>query len=99
MLKLGRALRSVHKPNYYTIIRLNSSLNDAPVLTSTYDENSQTYKENYAQMKTLVDQLNTTTKSVLSGGNNKNAQKVRERHTGKGKLLARDRIKYLLDPK
>lgn len=98
MLKLGRALRSVHKPTY-AITRLNSSsLNDAPVLTSTFDENSQAYKENYTQMKSLVDKLNTTTKTVMSGGNNKNAQKVRDRHTGKGKLLVRDRIKYLLDP-
>lgn len=99
MLKLGRALRSVHKPTY-AITRLNSSsLNDAPVLTSTFDENSQAYKENYTQMKSLVDKLNATTKTVMSGGNNKNAQKVRDRHTGKGKLLVRDRIKYLLDPK
>lgn len=98
MLKLGRALRSVHKPTY-AITRLNSSsLNDAPVLTSTFDENSQAYKENYTQMKSLVDKLNATTKTVMSGGNNKNAQKVRDRHTGKGKLLVRDRIKYLLDP-
>lgn len=29
----------------------------------------------------------------------KGAEKARHRHTSKGKLLVRDRIKYLLDPK
>ena len=48
-------------------------------------------------MKKLVDELNTKTKYVLNGG--KNSEKVRQRHTGKGKLLARDRIKGLIDPK
>jgi acetyl-CoA carboxylase carboxyltransferase component len=48
-------------------------------------------------MKKLVDQLNTITNNVLEGG--KSGLKARLRHTEKGKLLARDRIKYLLDHK
>lgn len=48
-------------------------------------------------MKRLVEQLNTTTSYVVSGG--KSGEKTRQRHLSKGKLLARDRIKYLLDSK
>mgnify|MGYP002789026739 CR=1 FL=1 len=48
-------------------------------------------------MKKLVDELNDKTSYVISGG--KSSAKARERHTSKGKLLARDRIKYLIDPK
>lgn len=48
-------------------------------------------------MKKLVDQLITITNIVLEGG--KSGHKARLRHTEKGKLLSRDRIKYLLDHK
>ena len=55
------------------------------------------FQENYSQMKKLVGELNSITNHVMTGG--KGAQKARERHTSKGKLLARDRIKRLIDPK
>lgn len=74
-------------------LRLNSS--NGPVIKSLCETESPEYKENYAQMKKLVDQLNTVTNNVMLGG--KNGQKTRLRHTSKGKLLARDRIKYLID--
>ena len=48
-------------------------------------------------MKRLVEQLNANTSYVISGG--KSGEKARQRHLSKGKLLARDRIKYLLDSK
>ncbi len=38
-------------------------------------------------------------KSIFNDSGGKNGQKTRLRHTNKGKLLARDRIKYLLDHK
>lgn len=93
MLKVRLALRSASKLNS---LRLKSSFSGAPVINSTFDTESPAYKENYTHMQKLVDQLNTTTNHVLNGG--KNSEKVRQRHTGKGKLLARDRIKNLVDP-
>lgn len=48
-------------------------------------------------MKKLVDNLNSITSNVISGG--KSGEKTRLRHITKGKLLARDRIKGLLDHK
>jgi 3-methylcrotonyl-CoA carboxylase beta subunit len=54
-------------------------------------------KENYAQMQKLVAHLNSVSNHVVSGG--KAGEKLRKKHTSKGKLLARDRIKYLIDPK
>lgn len=50
-------------------------------------------QESYSNMTGLVDNLNSITANVLSGGG---AQAV-ERHTAKGKLLARQRIDLLLD--
>ena len=48
-------------------------------------------------MKKLVGELNSITKQVITGSGS--VLKARERHTSKGKLLARDRIKRLIDPK
>ena len=48
-------------------------------------------------MKKLVGELNSVTKKVMTGSDA--VLKARERHTSKGKLLARDRIKRLIDPK
>lgn len=45
----------------------------------------------------LIIILNNLNVFFIQGG--KAGQKTRERHTSRGKLLARDRIKYLLDPK
>ncbi len=95
MFNVRLALRSTGR---LSVLNRNyhSSFDSAPVLTSTFDVQSDLYKENYTQMKSLVDKLNTTTNYVLSGGSG--SQKVRERHVGKGKLLARERIKQLIDP-
>ena len=48
-------------------------------------------------MKKLVDELKSTTSYVMAGG--KQGEKAIQRHTSKGKLLVRDRIKRLIDPK
>ncbi|CAF0820580.1 unnamed protein product [Brachionus calyciflorus] len=76
-------------------LRYNSSF-AGPQLKTLCETESQTYKENYSQMKRLVDQLNSTTSYVINGG--KSGEKARQRHVSKGKLLVRDRIKYLIDP-
>lgn len=51
-------------------------------------------QENYAQMKSLVDQLKTEVGKIVEGG----GRKAKERHISKGKLLPRERINTLLDP-
>jgi acetyl-CoA carboxylase carboxyltransferase component len=48
-------------------------------------------------MQKLVDHLNSVSNHIISGG--KKAEKLRSKHTSKGKLLARDRIKHLIDSK
>jgi len=46
-------------------------------------------------MKKTVDELKTIVKHITHGGN----EEARKRHTSKKKLLARDRVDKLLDPK
>lgn len=98
MLTVKIALRSAQRLSGLSqqAVRMGSSFSEAPVIKSTFDVDSQAYKENYSQMKKLVDKLNETTGYVTSGG--KAGSVARKRHTDKGKLLARDRIKHLIDP-
>ncbi len=55
---------------------------------------SDEFKAAAAQMRAQVDELNRKLATVRAGGD----AASRERHTARGKLLARDRIKALLDP-
>ncbi|XP_077980038.1 methylcrotonoyl-CoA carboxylase beta chain, mitochondrial-like [Glandiceps talaboti] len=58
------------------------------------DVNSDTYKENYAQMKKVVDELKNNVAIITKGG----GEKARNKHTARGKMLARERISTLVDP-
>lgn len=51
------------------------------------------WQENASEMNKLVTQLRNLTNQVLTGG----GDKANERHTSRGKLLARERINLLLD--
>ncbi|MCA9808311.1 MAG: methylcrotonoyl-CoA carboxylase, partial [Cyanobacteria bacterium HKST-UBA06] len=64
------------------------------VLSSTIDPTSQAFKDNAAAMTALVDVLKDRHALVRQGGGEKYVQK----HTERGKLMARDRIDMLLDP-
>ncbi|EDW02004.1 probable methylcrotonoyl-CoA carboxylase beta chain, mitochondrial [Drosophila grimshawi] len=66
---------------------------DANVLSSEIDKQSAEYKDNAKEMSKLVTQLRNVTSQVLTGG----GAKANERHTSRGKLLARERINLLLD--
>ncbi|XP_060656820.1 probable methylcrotonoyl-CoA carboxylase beta chain, mitochondrial [Drosophila nasuta] len=66
---------------------------DANVLTSEVDKQSAEFKDNASEMSKLVSQLRNVTSQVLNGG----GDKANERHTSRGKLLARERINLLLD--
>jgi len=64
------------------------------VYKSTIRVQSAEFKTNYQKMASLVDDLTDTIASVSLGG----SESARKKHTDRGKLLARDRIQYLLDP-
>jgi len=64
------------------------------VLKSAIDPRSQTFRDNAAAMRALVDDLRATVQRVKEGG----GERARQRHVARGKLLPRDRVRTLLDP-
>lgn len=65
----------------------------ANVIQTKCEFNSPNFKENYAHMSKLVNELKDRSQTLLQGG----GQKAVQRHTAKGKLLARERINKLVD--
>ncbi|CAO1425049.1 unnamed protein product [Diamesa hyperborea] len=65
---------------------------EANVLQTSIDINSSEYQENFKQMSGIVNNLKAITQNVLKGD-----EVAISRHTGKGKMLARQRIGQLLD--
>ncbi|KAH8237247.1 hypothetical protein KR038_007911 [Drosophila bunnanda] len=93
MIRLNALLRSPLSSNVLrSQVRL-LHVGEANILPSEVDKQSAEYKENAREMGKLVEQLRSYTSKVLTGG----GQKAIERHTSRGKLLARDRINLLLD--
>ena len=65
-----------------------------PVLETKLKPRSAEFQSNARAMRALVDDLNVQiAKAALGGG-----EAARAKHTGRGKLLPRDRIQMLLDP-
>ena len=62
-------------------------------IISQLDPRSQEFLDNAAYHRTLVDELERRLARAADGG----GEKARQRHTERGKLLARDRITALLD--
>ncbi|MGH7121898.1 MAG: carboxyl transferase domain-containing protein [Acetobacteraceae bacterium] len=65
-----------------------------PAIESALDPKSRTFRENAEAMQALVAELNRVAERVREGG----GKAARERHLKRGKLLARDRIRALIDP-
>ncbi len=65
-----------------------------PVLPSNIDPRSDEFARNAAAMKALVADLRQQLDAAMRGG----SEEARARHTGRGKLLARERVDLLLDP-
>ena len=63
-------------------------------LKSKVNTRSEEFADNSAHMQGLVDDLNAKVAQIKLGGD----EKSRQRHVARGKLLPRDRLKYLLDP-
>lgn len=65
-----------------------------PVLASRLNPRSEEFKANAAAMRTLVEDLNGKLAQIAQGG----GEAARAKHTGRGKLLPRERVQMLLDP-
>jgi 3-methylcrotonyl-CoA carboxylase beta subunit len=66
----------------------------APVLPTSVNADSETFRANAAHNRALRDELWAKVAEAAMGGN----EKSRERHTSRGKLLPRERVERLLDP-
>jgi len=64
-----------------------------PQLKSKLDPLSPAFTTNAAHMRALVDELNNRTNKIAEGG----GAEANAKHTARGKLLPRDRVKALLD--
>ena len=64
-----------------------------PVIESSLDVRSEGFRANAAQMRALVDELRARVARVAQGG----GAAALAKHTARGKLLPRDRIRQLLD--
>src|SRR5690348_839955 len=65
-----------------------------PVLESRVDAKSPEFRANAERLQTLIGDLNSQLERAAAGG----GDKVREKHTARGKLLPRERVRALLDP-
>ncbi len=64
------------------------------VITSQIDPRDPAFQANAAQLRAAVDDLHAqTARNALGGG-----EQARAKHTERGKLLPRERIRALLDP-
>jgi len=65
-----------------------------PILESRIDPKSADFRGNAERLQTLVADLKAQLDRAAAGG----GDKAREKHTARGKLLSRERIRALLDP-
>jgi len=65
-----------------------------PTITTKIDRTSEDFENNTAAHTELVEELKKVDEYLLQGG----PERSREKHLSRGKLMARDRIKALLDP-
>src|SRR5258708_12793500 len=65
-----------------------------PVISSALDRRSDAFRANSEAMRALVADLRDKSAAIGEGGD----APSRKRHIGRGKLLARERVRLLLDP-
>jgi len=65
-----------------------------PIIESQIDPRSEEFQINATQLRGLVDDLKTQLAQAAYGG----GEKARTKHTERGKLLPRERVRALLDP-
>jgi len=65
-----------------------------PVIKSQLNPRSEEFRANVARMRGLVEDLKQKAAAISAGGD----EAARKKHTSRGKLLVRDRVRTLLDP-
>ncbi len=65
-----------------------------PVIPTALDRRSDAFRANEAAMRALVEDLRDKSAAIGEGGD----EASRKRHIGRGKLLARERVRLLIDP-
>jgi len=65
-----------------------------PAIRSQLNPRAEEFRTNEARMRSLVEDLRAKVARVALGGD----EAARAKHTGRGKLLARERVRTLLDP-
>src|SRR5437764_13600426 len=65
-----------------------------PAIPSSIDRRSEAFRANDRAMRAVVADLRDKSQAIARGGD----EPSRQRHLGRGKLLARERIRVLLDP-
>jgi len=91
---VGRLLcRSCGLPKYQQINR-GYLTEGSSIIGTTADRSDSGFQDNEQRMTKLVTELKAKVEKIAQGG----GQKAVERHTSRGKLVARDRINLLLDP-
>ncbi len=65
-----------------------------PVIPTALDRRSDAFRANEAAMRALVEDLRDKSAAIGEGGD----EASRKRHMGRGKLLARERVRLLIDP-
>src|SRR6266702_5064348 len=65
-----------------------------PVIPTALDRRSDAFRANEAAMRALVADLRDKSAAIGEGGD----EASRKRHQGRGKLLARERVRLLIDP-
>ena len=65
-----------------------------PVIKSQLNPRSEEFRANAARMRGLVEDLKQKAAVISAGGD----EAARKKHTARGKLLVRDRVRTLLDP-
>ncbi len=65
-----------------------------PPLTTSLDRRSETFRDNAAAMRALVEDLRDKAATIAEGGD----EAARRRHVARGKLPVRERVRLLLDP-
>ncbi|KAK6053079.1 hypothetical protein COOONC_09416 [Cooperia oncophora] len=88
----------IHRSSYPNCVRSHHCFGGAvqqwSQIESSVDVSSEEYKQNYAQMKEIVDDLRQKIAKITEGG----GEKARALHKSRGKMLARERINALIDP-
>src|SRR5437588_12342600 len=65
-----------------------------PIIPTALESRSEAFRANAAAMRAVIEDLRDKTAVIGEGGDDAS----RKRHEGRGKLLARERIRLLLDP-